>query len=43
MKSTYAKGNLINTIINSIGKSWLVEVKKYGDEIKRYRIRKKIE
>ena len=43
MKSTYAKGNLINTIINSIGKSWLVEVKKYGDEIKRYRIRKNIE
>lgn len=41
MTSTYAKGNLIDAIINSLDINWLIEVKKYGNEKKRYRIRKK--
>lgn len=39
MGKTYVKGNLLDSIINSIGKNWLTEIYNTSKNMKKYRIK----
>ena len=39
MERLYIKGNLVNTIIHSLGQNWLVELKKTKDKVQIFRIK----
>lgn len=38
-QKTYIKGNWLNSIVNSLGPNWLIEINKTHSELRRYRIR----
>lgn len=39
IRSTYVKGNWLDTIVDALGPDWLVEVKRCHNELKRFRIK----
>ena len=41
IEKLYVRGNLIDSIINSLGQDWLVELKKTKNEIRKFKIKER--